>query len=69
MSQPQEGKVFAEILKCHACGALAIYFGDEGGGERITHHKCAGRWDAVLQETVKAQRVIDAINSNNKSAD
>lgn len=35
-----------EILKCDACGRLAVWINDY----RVTSHKCAGIWTPVLSE-------------------
>lgn len=33
------------VLKCQHCGTLALSVEDEnGGGTRVTSHKCAGMW-------------------------
>jgi len=39
------------VLKCKNCGRLALAFEDDGGGHRITGHKCSGAWDTL--ETFK----------------
>jgi hypothetical protein len=43
-----------EVLRCPACGALALAVGGPGVGDpafRLTRHTCAGgRWEALLSE-------------------
>lgn len=45
-----------EILRCYDCGRLALAVDDE----RITSHKCSGRWDVELEETYEPAAVRDA---------
>jgi hypothetical protein len=49
----REYELEMEILSCNGCGALAMAFVQDGGGYRITGHKCAGQWTNVKTTKVR----------------
>jgi hypothetical protein len=40
-----EYEVAVMVMKCLDCAALGLGFRDQDGGQRISDHKCSGKWE------------------------